>query len=1112
MNTLKIFLIILFCVASTSLFAQDTSSIRLLVDSVETNLQLKDYRGSLEYLGRLEEKSRQPGLDTLVDLQMVYGKMGLCYYFLGIKDSTLHFFREGLRSLDIRDSTSAKMASELLNNISTISAQTGQMDDAVYSAKQSVRVLNPYFRVDADPRFVGKYLQIGNIFAGMPQPDSALIYYDKALALFENQPVTDEYEEYKAKVLMSIGSALMNQERFGEAIDTLKQATKRLSAVKGSDHPLTIQARQKIASVYARIGDYDASTEINSVNRDILIEKYGEKNSSLAVSMSNIGVNYLNQGKYLKAKDQLIASLGAIPKDGSTMGNNVKANVYYSLGIVFNSLGDYERSANSYRYALDIQEKIFPSSHPVIGRSLASIADKLWGRIDQDSLIGMYARALEIIYLTQDSLANDVLYYERKLAEAKIRYGFIEDGKALLRKSLARKYQDTPLKRKFRALSVYALSNPQLWESQPDSAVWYAKYSLQLMKATPAIEMLHLGRCYMRLGNLALSQNDVVGLAYYEAEYDKVYGVDTITDWARVDFPMSFLEWHVKRIDYRLDSYLAHGGPSTFDQIVALVEQANQCASFLRSRGGYPGKLLAIERGVLELAVSAHQYNHVTDGQATTAIEALRFADRTQSRLMAAALRSSELAGDSPLPAKLQATEADIDNQRNLLNNLEGRIRRNTVMNVDSAKTALFQQREALFLKEAKWLAYMKSAVPNYHNVRFQEPHWTVEEVRSKLVGPKRAIVSYLMRDSVSYIFVLTSDTLIVRPQYVDKTYVDSLVRQFVELGINGYHDAPRAQRTSALRQKSAQALTDTGSELYDILLKPVADFLPVNLTIIPDGPLAYLPFSALMSGPPKRFGNLATYPFLVKQYAISYGFSIAQQLRMKAESSTAQGWVGFAPFAVANDTAIVPTTKREISLADPLSSLDPLPATEGELTNIAAINGGIIFLREKANRAAFMEAAASAGTLHVATHGVADYRNPQDAYLALALVDSTQYDPFRAGEIYALPLSADLVVLSACESSVGRPLEGEGPQSIERAFAYAGARSIISALWAANDQKTSDLMIGFYRAMGEGQSRDRALRSSMLSVYNNGDKPNVHPFYWSGWILRGGTENPAIR
>jgi CHAT domain-containing protein len=143
---------------------------------------------------------------------------------------------------------------------------------------------------------------------------------------------------------------------------------------------------------------------------------------------------------------------------------------------------------------------------------------------------------------------------------------------------------------------------------------------------------------------------------------------------------------------------------------------------------------------------------------------------------------------------------------------------------------------------------------------------------------------------------------------------------------------------------------------------------------------------------------------------------------------------------------------------------------------------------------------------VHLATHGVIDTARPELSALALSLVDrdGRPRDGFlRLNTIYNLRLAADLVVLSACQTALGREVAGEGLVGLTRGFMHAGARQVIASLWQVNDAATADLMRLFYRGLlQERLSAPAALRRAQRELAAN---PRWSaPYYWAGFVLQG--------
>ena len=141
---------------------------------------------------------------------------------------------------------------------------------------------------------------------------------------------------------------------------------------------------------------------------------------------------------------------------------------------------------------------------------------------------------------------------------------------------------------------------------------------------------------------------------------------------------------------------------------------------------------------------------------------------------------------------------------------------------------------------------------------------------------------------------------------------------------------------------------------------------------------------------------------------------------------------------------------------------------------------------------------------IHFATHGIIDESKPDFSSLVLTRNNNSEEDGFlRASEIFNLNLNADLVVLSACQTGLGKLIRGEGMVGLTRAFMYAGTPTVLVSLWSVSDVSTATLMGEFYRNLvKEKLSKTDALRKAQLSLLGN--EKFAHPFYWAPFVLVG--------
>jgi len=143
---------------------------------------------------------------------------------------------------------------------------------------------------------------------------------------------------------------------------------------------------------------------------------------------------------------------------------------------------------------------------------------------------------------------------------------------------------------------------------------------------------------------------------------------------------------------------------------------------------------------------------------------------------------------------------------------------------------------------------------------------------------------------------------------------------------------------------------------------------------------------------------------------------------------------------------------------------------------------------------------------IHFATHGFADDANPRMSWIALSTVDArgqARNGFLRLLDIYNLNLSADVVVLSACSTAMGKNIQGEGLVGMVRGFMYAGAARVVSSLWRVDDRSTAELMKRFYRGMLKGGlAPAAALRAAQVEMSEHSRWSA--PYYWAAFVLQG--------
>jgi len=165
----------------------------------------------------------------------------------------------------------------------------------------------------------------------------------------------------------------------------------------------------------------------------------------------------------------------------------------------------------------------------------------------------------------------------------------------------------------------------------------------------------------------------------------------------------------------------------------------------------------------------------------------------------------------------------------------------------------------------------------------------------------------------------------------------------------------------------------------------------------------------------------------------------------------------------------------------------------------------GTSFLYDGASEENFKMNVGKYSCIHIATHGYINESHPQLSMLLFSQPhnsSATEDGVLYASEMYNLSLNADLLVLSSCESGLGKLIKGEGVIAMTRGFFYSGAHNIIFSLWKVYDKQANELMKEFYRHVLEGEAFSSALRKSKLLLI--ADRSTAFPSKWSEFILVG--------
>ena len=418
--------------------------------------------------------------------------------------------------------------------------------------------------------------------------------------------------------------------------------------------------------------------------------------------------------------------------------------------------------------------------------------------------------------------------------------------------------------------------------------------------------------------------------------------------------------------------------------------------------------------------------------------------------------------------------------------------------------------REQLFDLNRRYEAVQKAIqaiAPGFFAADASLPVLQLDSLQARL-RPGEGLLEFFAGDSTFTAFLLRADTLVFFKISAKKAVENDIA--LLRDAMTRYFISP--QKNADRYLLAANDYAGAACRLYQTLLAPFGALLPERLTIVPDGALAYLPFEALLVEKPIRADRFHLHHYVANDKTLRYACSAALLREMENLSRTP------APPRSGSVLALAPFFDQTTAWSDSLLALRmrsgqpelaPLPYSGEEVFKVAQLTGGKTRIGAEATKAAFQGEVAQYPVLHLATHARANDLAGDYSYLVFA-PDAGRPNTERlyVSEIYDLSLNAELVTLSACETGLGPMLRGEGIVSIARAFASAGARSIVQSQWAVNDAQTRRLMEFFYQNLKSGQPKDQALRNARAEYLRRGEQ--AHPYFWAGFILIG--DNAPLR
>jgi len=994
------------------------------------------------------------------------------------------------------------------NDLGVLYSRTGRHDKALEYLFKALELTLRQSDTCAN-RVINIYRNIGTEYMHTAQYAKALEYYEKGYqtAVQCNLEKTWDMVGIYCDLATSSG-------HIGDLYKPIEYLEKGASLAEQLGPPVNpahienvIDCYDNLGSAYGEVYQLDKAKQAYEKALNLKLKYWSANYISISNSYNNLASTLLGSGDYKNAARYHEKAIEVLSK--SPQGSPEKLAYYYgNLALCFNHLGDRQRAIEMQEHALNLKISAFGPEHPAVTGSYHNLASAL-------SETGEYEQALRYSHLAintfiQSNTENhpDLVKYYMRAGEIYARMGNTPKATEHYRRALeiyTQVYRDAHPNM---AIIFYNIGGLYAPGDDLEIAVGHIKRGIQINNDFYGPSGAELAAGYTLLGGVFHRAGH-----YTDAEQAFRSALNALN----------------------ADNSSALNNPNAIEQLIAThtvvanfyqkkYRQTLDPALLTISRDHYTSALVALNRlsrsvsPASKSTLAAHAADICAGSIATdlllrthpNSLHAFDLAERSKAFVLFEAMKDADAMHIAGIPDSLLERERDLRLGIAFFEKRQQELRDSMLQKSDSLGIDLGSKLLDLKKRHETLIRFFEEKYPEYYQAKYGLATISVADVQA-ILRPGQTLLEYTIGDSTIFAFVVRPDHFSVHELPRDfplEQTVDSLTR----LGIYAYYTLPEGKRPPAVEKSSARNYTNAARLLYEKLVAPVAEHLTEELVIVPDGVLGYVPFEALLSGEPARRSVFSTYEphFLLQRHRISYSYSatLLREMRDRRHRIEPQaGALALAPF-FRQDTAALHARADSAGLFTLRDAFGPLAASGDEAYAVAKITGGSALYGPDASLDAFRQRAPQHRILHLSTHGKADDRLGDYAYLALGVPgDTTAFDKLYARDLYGIGLNADLVVLSACETTTGKLRRGEGIVSLARAFSFAGAKSLVTTLWKVNDRATKDLMLDFYGHLHDGQTKDVALwqaKRDFLAKTRDVDAGRLHPFFWAGVVAIG--------
>jgi CHAT domain-containing protein/Tfp pilus assembly protein PilF len=891
--------------------------------------------------------------------------------------------------------------------------------------------------------------------------------------------LSQEDTKTRADRLFQEGSELLQQ----RTAESLQQALIKLEEVLSLYQQLKERFGEgmtlnQIGAVYSALGKKQIALEYYQQALSLWREdgdRFGE-----ARSLNNIGAIYNALGENQKALEYYQQALPLLREADDKSGEAYTLN---NIGFVYSQLGESQKALEFYQQALRLRREAGDKSNEATTlNNIGAIYNALG---ENQKALEYYQQALPLL-----REANDKSGEAYTLNNIGVVYNALGESQ----KALEYHQQALPLRREAgdksgeaNTLHNIGVVYSDLGESQ--KALEYYQQALSLLRETgnrfgEAYTLTRIGDAYNDLGE------NQKALEYFQQALPLRRAVGDLRGESITLYNIAVTQKETGNLQESL---------TNIEASISIIEDLRTKIVDTDLRQSYFASVQSYYQFYIDLLMELDEQNPNSGYDA----KAFNASERMRGRSLLELLTEANTDIRQGVDPTLLQQEKELNQKLDTIE--QRRVQAYTTATTQTVKDEIEKERLDLISQYKTLQTQIRSNSPRYANLKQPQPI-ELKQLQEQILDTDTVLLQYSLGEERSFLWVITKE---------EYTTYELPKRQIIEDAAKSYHGLVSNLDEQKLVDESAIKLSDL------ILKQAAAQLSKKRIVIVGDGALLYVPFQSLPLPNTANKNLLQNYEII--NLPSSSTIAILREDLKNRKTASKSISIFADPIFNTNDSRI---TKKNTSNNNTEKTLDELAldrsarnsdvnlerllGTRQEAEVIAKLfpeNNRVIELDFEANRTnATSKDLNQYKILHFATHGLLNSENPELSGIVMSLFD-TNGNPvngyLRLNDIFNLSLNADLVVLSACETGLGKEVKGEGLIGLTRGFMYAGASRLVISLWSVDDAATAELMSRFYTKMlKENLSPQVALRQAQLEIQQIPQWS--HPFFWAGFVIQG--------